>query len=903
MKYCAYLVLSAGLACAQEFHTGQAARLVIGQPNFTAQRPGASQVLLGACSGIAFGGDTLIVADSSRIGAAPDNHRVLVFRNAGSQFPSPLAEIQPDIARCPVCVGSASVVLGQPDFIKNEVGLTASGLRSPTAVATDGRVVVVADTDNNRVLIWNSIPTRNGQPADVVLGQDSFTSLRRITIDNKSFRGPQGVWVHNGKLFVADTQNHRVLIWNSIPSRNDQPADTVLGQPNFTTAPEPDLTRQTLNAKNNTMLNPVSVSTDGIRLFVSDLGYNRVLIWNSIPTQNQAPADIVLGQPDFESIAANNAPKMCAATGKDSAGKDTFPRRCASTLDFPRFALSDGRRLFVADGGNDRVLVWTSLPTRNGQPADVILGQYRDDINLISDSTDANRIAAADSLRTPMSLAFDGTNLYVSEPFNRRVMVFTPGERTIAFTGVRNAASREIFAIGEVRLAGTPKENDEITIKIGGKDYKYKLLKDEKFTAASRKLADLINAGAGDPNVLATLNVTSENVAIILTARVAGEPGNKIEYSTSVSDGATVQASTAGATLAGGQEAAKIAPGTIVSILGDKLADRTASAVSDTQILPKELADTQVYFDGIRAPLLHVSPNQINAQIPFEVQDSQGINAYVRTRRANGQVTISSAAAVPIIPQNPGIFAEEGDDPRPGVVLHGSSFAQGTVSVDGSANANDVATVVINQREYAYTVKTGDTLEAIRDGLIAKINEGQGDPQVFAFAAGVFTRIRLRAKVEGPAGNGIPISGKTNDGAQVILTATVPELCCANKAQERITEANPAVPGETIIVYATGLGLVKPTAARLAIETGKPYTGPEVNEPEEFVSSLAGGKTANVIFARLLPGRVGIYEVQLELNSDIPTNPRTQLTIAQSFFVSNIITFPVKNPRDDAPAP
>ena len=36
---------------------------------------------------------------------------------------------------------------------------TASSMRAPTAVASDGVHLVVADTDHNRVLIWNRIPT------------------------------------------------------------------------------------------------------------------------------------------------------------------------------------------------------------------------------------------------------------------------------------------------------------------------------------------------------------------------------------------------------------------------------------------------------------------------------------------------------------------------------------------------------------------------------------------------------------------------------------------------------------------------------------------------------------------------------------------------------------------------
>jgi hypothetical protein len=40
-----------------------------------------------------------------------------------------------------------------------------------------------------------------------------------------------------------------------------------------------------------------------------------------------------------------------------------------------------------------------------------------------------------------------------------------------------------------------------------------------------------------------------------------------------------------------------------------------------------------------------------------------------------------------------------------------------------------------------------------------------------------------------------------------------------------------------------------------------------------------------------------VYEVHLELNSDLPTNPFTQVWIAQDVYVSNIVTFPLVNPR------
>src|SRR5208337_686368 len=165
-------------------------------------------------------------------------------------------------------------------------------------------------------------------------------------------RAPQGIWIQGTRLFVADTQNHRILVWNHIPTSNNQAADYVLGEPNFTTAPSPVQT--TVSTQANNLFYPVAVSSDGVRLFVTDLGNNRVLIWKSIPTQTQQPADVVVGQPDMVSNVANNSynttnntPVLCQSNGTDPTTMlPTFPVICGATLNFPRFALSDGTRLF-----------------------------------------------------------------------------------------------------------------------------------------------------------------------------------------------------------------------------------------------------------------------------------------------------------------------------------------------------------------------------------------------------------------------------------------------------------------------------------------------------------------------------------------------------------------------------
>ncbi len=895
---------------AADYVTGQSARAVIGQTTFTASDDTISSSTLGGAGGIAYFNNMLFVADANRVGAAPLNHRLLIYRNLLQQIPGPSDQIGISGARCPLCGGQASTVLGQPDFVTANINVTRTGFRLPTAVATDGTILAVADTLNNRVLIWNSIPGSNNAPADVVIGQADFTSVRQpIVVDNKSLRAPQGVWIQSGRLYVADTQNHRVMVWNKVPTTNNAPADFVLGQANFAVAPETDLTRAGLNAKANSLLNPVSVMSDGVRLYVTDLGHNRVLIWNSIPNQTQQPADVVIGQPSFTDATANFTSKLCASTGPVSSTDSTltYPLRCAKTLANPRFALSDGKRLYIADGGNDRVLVYNSIPTSNSPAADVILGQKDEFVDEVGDdnnnifSPNVNLFSPA-QIRTPMSLAWDGTNLYVSEPYVRRVLVFTPGDSSILNTKVRNAASREFFALGQVAFSGTITKDDSVTITLGDadgvkKDYTYKFLEKDTLAIIVKQFVTLINAGAGDPNVSARVNPFVTEVDLV--AKKGGEIGNTITLGTVVTPATTTTAATiivtpSGLTLSGAQSGLAIAPGSLITIFGTNLSEQTVSVPDSATTLPTKLGGVQVYVDGIRIPLRAVSPTEITGQVPFEVFDASSVSAYIRVERANGIVSVSAAQAFPVPGQNPGIFAETGDDPRPVIALHGSSFASGLVSIDGFPAPGDTARVTIEDRSYSYTVIGSDTLSSVRDGLIAAINASE--PKVIATPAPQFTRIRLRARIAGPDGNGIPVSGTISTNASLIVTVTNPTLCCANIENSLITVDNPAIPGETIKIYATGLGLVSPTEARTAAVTGAAYTGPANNTAIASVSAFLGGKSANVISAGLKPGTIGIYEVILELNQSLDSNQLAPLTISQDIYTSNTVTVPVQSP-------
>src|SRR5208283_3824146 len=96
---------------------------------------------------------------------------------------------------------------------------------------------------------------------------------------------------------------------------------------------------------------------------------------------------------------------------------------------------------------------------------DIVIGQINGEVD--------NPTEFADSLRTPTALAWDGVNLYVSDTYNRRVLVYTIGSPGIAYEGIRNAASQDITATGMYTVVGSIQAGDIITLVINTFTYSY----------------------------------------------------------------------------------------------------------------------------------------------------------------------------------------------------------------------------------------------------------------------------------------------------------------------------------------------------------------------------------------------------------------------------------------------
>jgi hypothetical protein len=376
---CLFFVLAAGQTragdVAEALTTFAAAKVVIGQKNFTsgecdqaADNPTAKS-LCGPEGGAAVGKKVLYIPDS-------ENVRVLGFKKIPKKNGA-----------------SAKFVLGQTNFSNTNNGVSSTSFGFPGKVEVAGSQLFMVDFDNSRVLIWNKLPTKTNTPADLVVGQPDLTSSASATTQSGLDRPEDGLLVSGGKLFVSDRNNNRIMIWNSIPTANGANANVVIGQPDFSS-----------NAAGTTQTSlgePEGLWSDGTKLAVADFDNNRVLIWNTIPTTNGAPADVVVGQPDFTSFDSPNPPT-------------------SQSLDQPGDVASDGTRLFVEDSRNNRILVYNTFPTSNNPAADIVLGQPD-----LTHNNAGNAGPTAQTLSFPFGMSLVGKQLIVDDNGNSRFLIFS----------------------------------------------------------------------------------------------------------------------------------------------------------------------------------------------------------------------------------------------------------------------------------------------------------------------------------------------------------------------------------------------------------------------------------------------------------------------------------------------
>ena len=121
-----------------------------------------------------------------------------------------------------------------------------------------------------------------------------------------------------------------------------------------------------------------------------------------------------------------------------------------------------------------------------------------------------------------------------------------------------------------------------------------------------------------------------------------------------------------------------IAPGSLVSLFGRNLAAVTVSASSLP--LPTTLAGTSVMIGGVAAPLLFVSPTQINLQFPSRLGPAVTLPVVVATAAAE-----SRPEMVSVVPAAVGAFTFDGGRCGRGAILNLNN--DGTYSINSPANS------------------------------------------------------------------------------------------------------------------------------------------------------------------------------------------------------------------------
>ena len=574
------------------FINGMEATLVYGQADLTMREipPQASASILRE-------GPAGLAADAAGnlYVSVPQEHRVLVFA-AGSRSGAPAARVigQPNFTSALPNTGVFPRASDSTFFGVNDLKVDADGN------------VFVTDAGNNRALAFAA----GSSSANRVWGQADLASNGANQIKPGSINSPYKIAVDYSQspfaLYVSDTNNHRVLVWRDVVRfATGGAADLVIGQPDLVTAlPNVD-TRGTFIPSSTSLTAPRGIMVDDRgTLYVADSGNSRVLRYpRPVSQTGRITPDAVLGQRDFSSATS-------------SVVNDSSLREPSGV------ALGPNGNLFVADSGNHRVLEFPS-GAGTGASATRVYGQP----NFTSRA--APTTASAQSLLAPQGILVDAAfNLLVADFGAHRVLLF-PNTRNAPTTGASASIviGQERFNTSAPDLAPNRLTGPvDVALDSRGNIYvsdsgSHRILVFPSLLflpaagAAARSVVGQLDTADGRPNWntpdgLATAEGLFFPAGIYLdrqdTLYVGDTGNNRVVHF--LKGAAAVNA-------AHFQESVPVAPGALTSLFAAGLTDQTQQA--DALPLPLALAGREVVVnDTLRAPLLFVSPGQINLQLP-----------------------------------------------------------------------------------------------------------------------------------------------------------------------------------------------------------------------------------------------------------------------------------------------
>jgi secreted PhoX family phosphatase len=316
----------------QPFSNGEAASIVIGQPNFTSSASNTTATTLNQPDGIAFdsSGD-LWVSDAL-------NDRVL-------EYSAPFSSGE-----------MATLVLGEKNFVTAIDQTSKAGMSTPAGLAFDstGDLWVA---DGIRVLEYTT-PFTTHEGASIVIGQNTFTNQSTVA-DATGLDLPYGVaFDPSGNLWVADWGDNRVLEY-AAPITIGEAATTVLGQSNLTaSAPNAVLypTASTLN-------HPWGIAFDAAGdIWITDSAEGRVLGYGS-GIAAVASSSLTSSPSSTSTTPTSSTTSTSSSTGSTSESGTTTPSS-TSTSTSSSTAISTAGVLAPVLLGTIMLLVLAGRPGR-----------------------------------------------------------------------------------------------------------------------------------------------------------------------------------------------------------------------------------------------------------------------------------------------------------------------------------------------------------------------------------------------------------------------------------------------------------------------------------------------------------------------------------------------------------
>jgi len=158
-------------------------------------------------------------------------------------------------------------------------GVGPVSFRWPHAVTGDESTLLIADAGDHRILGWTPPPLDGERAADLVLGQDDHVTnaeFKNRPQGAQRLRFPYSAVMMGERLTVADTSNNRILLWDQLPRTGFAvPADAVLAQPDLDANGE----NRWDAVADDSLCWPYGLSAAQDLLAIADSGNNRVVIW------------------------------------------------------------------------------------------------------------------------------------------------------------------------------------------------------------------------------------------------------------------------------------------------------------------------------------------------------------------------------------------------------------------------------------------------------------------------------------------------------------------------------------------------------------------------------------------------------------------------------------------------